>query len=344
MIFDGHGSYITYEFLQYCEDNNIIAFALIPHTSHLCQPLDVGVFQSLKHWHGEAIDRAVRAGCRNFNKIEFLHHYSQIRKKVFKLQNIASGWRKTGIYPLNPDIVISQLFNKKQSNQPQASALASASASAPASVSVSALTPATPTATRRHNPDVLSSSPTTPKDRADIQRLRNKILPAIRQGGTPASYSRRTSERIMKLVKVADVQSYQLNLLNIEVKHNQKETVERKRRQVGARRHVLAGKAGPIEKDEARQAIQTRAEHEAIQTEYLAMKQRHRAVEARNRVEKLQEYEQLITFNQQTQQQCSVYYSQSQEQSFSPQSQPIRSTNQIHEYLESDDDDYESII
>jgi hypothetical protein len=44
LIFDGHGSHCTWEFVNYCEENNIVPFGLPPHLTHLVQPLDVMVF------------------------------------------------------------------------------------------------------------------------------------------------------------------------------------------------------------------------------------------------------------------------------------------------------------
>ncbi|KIM92662.1 hypothetical protein OIDMADRAFT_66409, partial [Oidiodendron maius Zn] len=49
LIFDGHGSHLTQEFLDFCWQHHIRPFQLPAHTTHLLQPLDVGVFQSLKH-------------------------------------------------------------------------------------------------------------------------------------------------------------------------------------------------------------------------------------------------------------------------------------------------------
>jgi hypothetical protein len=49
LLCDQFGSYLTYEFVKYCEDHNIILFFLLPHSSHLLQPLDVGVFSAYKH-------------------------------------------------------------------------------------------------------------------------------------------------------------------------------------------------------------------------------------------------------------------------------------------------------
>ena len=48
IICDGHDSHISGAFMRYCYDNNIAVFLLLPHSSHLIQPLDVGVFSPLK--------------------------------------------------------------------------------------------------------------------------------------------------------------------------------------------------------------------------------------------------------------------------------------------------------
>ncbi|EDN03891.1 predicted protein [Histoplasma mississippiense (nom. inval.)] len=62
LLLDGFDSHCTFEFMDFCEKNNIIPFYLIPHTSHLLQPLDVGVFQAFKHHHSVAVEEATRRG------------------------------------------------------------------------------------------------------------------------------------------------------------------------------------------------------------------------------------------------------------------------------------------
>ena len=48
LIYDGHGSHITYTTIKTAMDNKIIILALPPHCSHALQPLDVGCFAPLK--------------------------------------------------------------------------------------------------------------------------------------------------------------------------------------------------------------------------------------------------------------------------------------------------------
>jgi hypothetical protein len=48
LIFDGHGAYLTLEFLQKCEDKLIVLFAFLLYSTHLCQPLDRKPFLNYK--------------------------------------------------------------------------------------------------------------------------------------------------------------------------------------------------------------------------------------------------------------------------------------------------------
>ena len=60
LLFDGYSSYLTREILKYIEDNNIISFCLFSHSSHLCQLLNIDVFQLFKYWYTEIINTAMR--------------------------------------------------------------------------------------------------------------------------------------------------------------------------------------------------------------------------------------------------------------------------------------------
>ena len=55
---DGFSSYEDLQFIWYCTMFDIIPYQLPSHTSHILQPLDVGVYQNLK--------RAQRSGLYDF--------------------------------------------------------------------------------------------------------------------------------------------------------------------------------------------------------------------------------------------------------------------------------------
>ena len=48
VTYDGHNSHLTYNTVKIAMDNDIIIICLPPNTSHALQPLDVGVFRSVK--------------------------------------------------------------------------------------------------------------------------------------------------------------------------------------------------------------------------------------------------------------------------------------------------------
>jgi hypothetical protein len=106
LILDGHGSHHTKEFIGYCEEDKIVPFALPPHLTHLLQPLDVVVFQPLKHYHAKALDVMIRDGVVNVSKLEFLSLIEGVRRQAFTAKTIKSAFKKTGIWPFDPDLVI----------------------------------------------------------------------------------------------------------------------------------------------------------------------------------------------------------------------------------------------
>lgn len=113
LLCDGYGSHMTYEFIDFCEKNNILLYFLPPHTSHILQPLDVGVFHAYKHWHSEAIEDATQTGCGKFTKVEFLSALFEIRRRTFKQRTLKHAFRLTGLNPWNPSVALERLQDSK---------------------------------------------------------------------------------------------------------------------------------------------------------------------------------------------------------------------------------------
>jgi hypothetical protein len=66
----------------------------------------------MKHYHAEVINRAVRLGDTKFPRAEFLSAFDGIRKDTFKKTTIHSAFRKTGLIPFNPNVVIERMREK----------------------------------------------------------------------------------------------------------------------------------------------------------------------------------------------------------------------------------------
>ena len=109
LIVDGHDSHITIEFMEFCDQNKIVPLCLPPHSTHLLQPLDVGVFGPLGKAYKQLVSSRSRYGAVNVSKVEFLNLIQVARKQAMSTTNILSAWRGTGLVPYNPQHIIDKL-------------------------------------------------------------------------------------------------------------------------------------------------------------------------------------------------------------------------------------------
>ncbi|OLN80947.1 Tigger transposable element-derived protein 2, partial [Colletotrichum chlorophyti] len=102
LILDGHGSHETAEFMHLCLQNQIHLLYLPPHTSHVLQPLDQSVFSPLKTAYRKELsfltdwDDSTIVGKKNF-----IICYHKARQAALSIQNIKSGWKYTGLWPVS---------------------------------------------------------------------------------------------------------------------------------------------------------------------------------------------------------------------------------------------------
>ena len=105
LLYDGHSSHISTSFIDWAKDKNLILFVLPPNTSHLLQPLDVGIYGPFKSYYhaecsmymkkntGEVVTRYMcEIGCNAY-------------LKAMTPMNIQTAFRKTGIYPYSRQAV-----------------------------------------------------------------------------------------------------------------------------------------------------------------------------------------------------------------------------------------------
>jgi hypothetical protein len=106
LICDGHDSHIAGEFILHCINNNILLDLLPLRSSHILQPLDVSIFGPLKKYIARAQQDVIRHGVARIQKCEFVDVYAIAREAALRLENILSGWRASGIYPLNTSTIL----------------------------------------------------------------------------------------------------------------------------------------------------------------------------------------------------------------------------------------------
>jgi hypothetical protein len=110
LLFDGHGSHVTRAVAQFCEEKKIVLLCLPSHSTHLLQPCDVGAFGPLAESYRKHLLQETKWGASySIDKLEFLQILLRARADSLNTKNIISAWRKTGLFPFDPEVVIGAL-------------------------------------------------------------------------------------------------------------------------------------------------------------------------------------------------------------------------------------------
>ncbi|PQE08069.1 DDE superfamily endonuclease protein [Rutstroemia sp. NJR-2017a WRK4] len=109
LVLDGHSSHMTVAFHEYCTEYKIKVLCLPPHSSHLTQPADVGLFQLLKRVYGLQIDELMKASQTHIAKEDFLAAFRRAFAEAITEKNSKAGFRAAGLVPFDPQEVISKL-------------------------------------------------------------------------------------------------------------------------------------------------------------------------------------------------------------------------------------------
>jgi hypothetical protein len=113
LILDGHSTHRGEQFLTIAEEYNITVLDLPAHATHLLQPLDVKVFKQCKHFHQKAIDEAVHSFDFEYKLRTFLSDLPRIRRQSLTIRTILSGWKASGLWPVNPALIIDKIQEER---------------------------------------------------------------------------------------------------------------------------------------------------------------------------------------------------------------------------------------
>jgi hypothetical protein len=108
LFLDGHSSHISLELIDCARQNNVILFKLPSHTSHVLQPLDVGVFKTVKqHWRKLIQEFMKKNKYQSFSNKKFSIILKQlVNGGAFKRENAIAGFEASGLFPFNPDKIL----------------------------------------------------------------------------------------------------------------------------------------------------------------------------------------------------------------------------------------------
>ena len=103
LLLDGHKSHASIELIELALSNNIHLLCLPAHTSHLLQPLDVGVFKSFKTNFNKACSKYMSQNPGRVVTVDVIASLvAEAYAASFTPMNIMKGFKKTGVWPINP--------------------------------------------------------------------------------------------------------------------------------------------------------------------------------------------------------------------------------------------------
>ncbi|KAJ8340713.1 hypothetical protein SKAU_G00353460 [Synaphobranchus kaupii] len=109
LIMDGHNSHQTLEVVEMALENGVILLCWPPHTSHVLQPLDVGIFGPLKT---EFVHLALNICHFNNSFVLFKRDFGKVFRKAYEKSveelHMKRAFKACGIVPLDSHAINSQ--------------------------------------------------------------------------------------------------------------------------------------------------------------------------------------------------------------------------------------------
>ena len=187
LIIDGHNSHVSDEFMVSCAMNKVYLAPLPPHSSHVTQPLDISVFSPLKSYYRKSLDKFGNDDIGSaVSKQNFLCAYDKARKAAFTRRNILSGWRATGLWPVDINKPLNNPYVMEQPPTP--------------SIEPPKLTPV-----KKKAPVMLA----TPHGGADLRKM---------LGSQQGNLTRSTRAALRKAARALDLKDVKLATVHMETK------------------------------------------------------------------------------------------------------------------------------
>ena len=111
MLVDGHSSHVNMAFINACDRLRILLMILPPHSTQRLQPLDVSLFLPLATYYTNGLNDLMfkSLGLVSMSKRSFWKVFWPAWNQAFSAQNIAPAFKKTGVWPYNPAIILNTI-------------------------------------------------------------------------------------------------------------------------------------------------------------------------------------------------------------------------------------------
>ena len=91
---------------------------MLPHSSHLLQPLNISCFTVLKRSYGRQIKDLMRVGVNYIDKSDFLLAYLTAYTEALTSNTVCSRFVATGLVLYDPECVLSKLNTQLRTPTP----------------------------------------------------------------------------------------------------------------------------------------------------------------------------------------------------------------------------------
>jgi len=114
LLLDGHTTHFPHDVLWRLLENNVHAVCLPPHSTHLLQPLDKGMFPFLKQvWIQAKKEWVDMHLCMAIPKPELSSILRAPYTRACEPKYITAGWKRTGLSPWHPERILDSEYVKK---------------------------------------------------------------------------------------------------------------------------------------------------------------------------------------------------------------------------------------
>ncbi|XP_037033041.1 uncharacterized protein LOC119072027 [Bradysia coprophila] len=104
LFIDGHKSHVSLTLSDFCASHHIELIALHPNSTHLTQPMDVGVFKPLNtSWTNQAKDWRIANQYAKIAKKDVAPILEKAIKAINYGEHLKNAFKKSGIFPFNVD-------------------------------------------------------------------------------------------------------------------------------------------------------------------------------------------------------------------------------------------------
>lgn len=111
LLLDGHSSHKNFDVLTYAKENGIIVMCFPPHCTHRLQPLDVSFYGPLNIFYNQELNTWLKSHPgRTVTHQQVAGIFKEAYLRAATVKNIQSGFKSSGIFPLNENIFPDHMF------------------------------------------------------------------------------------------------------------------------------------------------------------------------------------------------------------------------------------------